>query len=150
MTATIPTARRARVRRAAPVLRTGVPVVLLAGVATTAVAAAGRAVGISLAMAGEPIPVLGFGTLTVVFGLVGVLLALAVSRWSRHPRRTFVTTTVVLTALSLVPDALADVAGSTRALLMTTHLVAASIIVPSLARRLPPENADRTDPAGMR
>ena len=58
------------------------------------------------------------------------------------------TTTVVLTALSLVPDALADVAGSTRALLMTTHLVAASIIVPALARRLPPENADRTDQPG--
>ena len=47
------------------------------------------------------------------------------------------TTTVLLTALSLVPDALADVAGSTRVLLMATHVVAAAIIVPALARRLP-------------
>jgi hypothetical protein len=31
---------------------------------------------------------------------------------------------------------------------MTTHLVAASIIVPALVRRLPPENADRTDQPG--
>jgi hypothetical protein len=31
----------------------------------------------------------------------------------------------------------ADVAGSTRALLMTTHVVAAAIVVPALARRLP-------------
>ena len=148
MTAAIPTTQRARARRGAPVLRAGLLVVLLASAATTALAAAGRAVGISLDVAGVPIPVLGFGTLTVVFGLVGILIALALSRWSRHPRRTFVTTTVVLTALSLIPDALADVAGSTRALLMTTHLVAASIIVPVLARRLPPEKADRTDQPG--
>jgi len=118
-------------------LRTGLPVVALGGVATTALAAAAQAVGVSLDMAGAPIPVLGFGVLTVVFGLVGVLLALALSRWARQPRRTFVITTVILTVLSLVPDALADVAGSTRALLMTSHLVAASIIVPALARRLP-------------
>jgi len=141
---TITSADPARVRGSAPLLRTGLPAVALAGVATTTVAAAGRAAGISLDMAGEPIPVLGFGVLTVVFGLIGVALALALalalSRWSRHPRRTFVVTTLVLTLLSLVPDALADVAGSTRALLMTTHLVAASIIVPALARRLPPSN----------
>ena len=120
----------------APLLRSGLPAVLLAAVATTALAAAGRAAGTSLDMAGEPIPVLGFGVLTVVFGLVGVLLAVVLSRRSSRPRRTFLLTTAVLTALSLVPDALADVAGSTRALLMTTHLVAAAIVVPALARRL--------------
>ena len=48
-------------------------------------------------------------------------------------------TTLVLTLLSLVPDALADVAGSTRALLMTTHLVAASIIVPAPGATPAPE-----------
>ena len=49
--------------------------------------------------------------------------------------------TAALVALSLVPDALADVAGSTRALLMTTHLVAGAIVVPALARRLPATRA---------
>jgi hypothetical protein len=136
MTTTTPTPR-ADVRPGAPLLRAGLPAVLLAGAATTTLAAAGRAAGISLDVAGEPIPVLGFGVLTVAFGLVGVLLAVAQSRWSRQPRRAFVTTTAVLTVLSLVPDVLADVAGSTRALLMTTHLVAAAIVVPALARRLP-------------
>ena len=138
---TITSPGRAGVRGSTPLVRTGLPAVALAGVATTTVAAAGRVAGVSLDMADEPIPVLGFGVLTVVFGLVGVLLALALSRWARRPRRTFVVTTVVLTALSLVPDALADVAGSTRALLMTTHLVAAAIIVPALARRLPQDDA---------
>jgi hypothetical protein len=128
---------RAGVRPGAPLLRAGLPAVLLAGVATTTLAAAGRATGISLDVAGEPIPVLGFGVLTVAFGLVGVLLAVALSQWWRPPRRAFVTTTAVLTVLSLVPGVLADVAGSTRALLVTTHLVAAAIVVPVLARRLP-------------
>lgn len=82
---------RAGVRPVGPLLRTGLPAVLLAGVATTTLAAAGRAVGISPDVAGEPIPVPGFGVLTVAFGLVGVLLAVALSRWSRHPRRAFVT-----------------------------------------------------------
>lgn len=110
---------------------------LLAAVATTTLATLGRAAGTSLDVGGQPIPVLGFGVLTTVFGLVGVLLAGALARWAPQPRRAFLATTAVLTALSLVPDALADVAGSTRALLMTTHLVAAAIIVPVLARRLP-------------
>lgn len=118
-------------------LRAGLLSVLLAAVATTAIAAAGQAAGISLDMSGQPIPPLGFGSLTLLFGLVGVALALALRRWSGRPRRAFVTTTVVLTALSLVPDVLADVSGPTRALLMATHLVAAAIVVPTIARRLP-------------
>ena len=128
---------RADVRPTASLLRAGLPAVLLAAVATTTLAAAGRAAGTSLDMAGEPIWVLGFGVLTVVFGLVGVLLAVALARWARQPRRAFLTSTAVLTVLSLVPDALAHVAGSTRALLMTTHPVAAAIVVPALAPRLP-------------
>lgn len=74
--------------------------------------------------------------LTVVFGLVGVVLAAALSRWARRPRRTFLVATVALTALSLVPDVLADADVGTRVLLMTTHLVAAAVVVPALARAL--------------
>jgi len=44
--------------------------------------------------------------------------------------------TVVLTVLSLVPDAIADAGPATRALLMLTHLVAAAIVIPAVARRL--------------
>jgi hypothetical protein len=115
---------------------TGLAATALAALATTTVAAVGSAAGISLDMGGEPVPVLGFGMLTLVFSLVGVALAAVLQRRARHPRAAFLWTTVVLTALSLVPDALADAAGSTIALLMTTHLVAAAIVVPALARRL--------------
>lgn len=114
----------------------GLVATALASTATATVAAAGHAAGISLDMAGEPVPVSGFAMLTAVFSLVGVALAAVLARRARHPRVAFVRTTVVLTALSLVPDALADAAGSTIALLMTTHLVAAAIVVPALARRL--------------
>jgi hypothetical protein len=118
------------------VLGTGVVAALAASVATPVVAAAGQAVGISLDIEGAPIPLLGFATLTGIFSLVGVLLAVVLSRVARRPRSVFVRTTVVLTALSLVPDVIVDAAPATRALLMLTHLVAAAIVVPALARRL--------------
>jgi hypothetical protein len=39
--------------------------------------------------------------------------------------------------LSLVPDVLADATTGTKMVLMLTHLVAAAIVVPAVARRLP-------------
>jgi peptidoglycan/LPS O-acetylase OafA/YrhL len=71
-----------------------------------------------------------------VFSLVGVVLAVVLSRTVRRPRTVFVRTTVVLTALSLVPDVIVDAAPTTKALLMMTHLVAAAIVIPMVARRL--------------
>ena len=115
---------------------TGVVAAALASAATTAVAAAGSAAGISLDVGGAPIPVLGFATLTAFFSLVGLVLAAVMSRVARRPRRTFVRTTVMLTVLSLVPDVIADAAPTTKALLMLTHLVAAAIVIPAVARRL--------------
>ena len=55
---------------------------------------------------------------------------------SVRPRRTFVSTTLVLTALSFVPDVLADAQASTKLTLMLTHVVAAAIVIPALASRL--------------
>ena len=114
----------------------GVAATAAASVATMAVAAGGKAAGISLDVSGAPIPVSGFGVLTSLFSLVGLVLAAVLSRTVRHPRRVFVRTTVVLTALSLVPDVIADAAPATKALLMLTHLVAAAIVIPGVARRL--------------
>lgn len=114
----------------------GIVAIAAASVATASVAATGNAAGISLDVAGAPIPVSGFAVLTALFSLVGLVLALALGRFVRHPRRVFVRTTVALTALSLVPDALADAALSTTVLLMLTHLVAAAIVIPTIARRL--------------
>lgn len=125
----------------------GVAAVAVASAATVAVAAAGHAAGISLDAGGAAIPVSGFGMLTALFSFVGLLLAAVFSRTVRRARRVFVRTTVALTVLSLVPDVILDAAASTKALLIVTHLVAAVIVIPVLARRLP----DRAPlPAGDR
>ncbi|MET8231146.1 DUF6069 family protein [Micromonospora sp. NPDC005298] len=118
------------------VTRTGVVATVAASAATMAVAAAGHAAGVSLDVGGSPIPVSGFGVLTATFSLIGVVVAALMSRFARRPRRTFVRTTVMLTALSLVPDLIADAGVGTKALLMLTHLVAAAIVIPAVARRL--------------
>ena len=115
---------------------TGVLATLAASAATPVVAAAAQAIGISLDVGGAPIPVLGFGTLTAFFSLIGVVMAVVMARFARSPRSTFVRTTVVLTALSLVPDVIAPAAPTTKALLMLTHLVAAAIVIPAVARKL--------------
>ncbi len=115
---------------------TGFAAAAVASAATMAVAAAGSAAGVSLDVNGAPIPISGFGVLTAVFSLVGLVLAVVLARKARHPRRAFVRTTVVLTVLSLVPDVISDAAVGTKALLMLTHLVAAAIVIPAIARRL--------------
>jgi Family of unknown function (DUF6069) len=117
-------------------LRDGAAATVLAAVATAAVAAAGQAVGISLDIAGAPIPASGFATLTVIFSVIGLLIAVGLRRFARHPRTTWIRTTVALTVLSLVPDVIADAATTTKVLLMVTHLVAAAIVIPAVARRL--------------
>ena len=132
MTATYATAPT----RTASLLGTGVLATIAATAATPIVAGAAQAIGISLNVGGAPIPVLGFGTLTAFFSLVGVVMAVAMARFARRPRSTFVRTTVVLTALSLVPDVIAPAAPTTKALLMLTHLVAAAIVIPAVARKL--------------
>lgn len=127
---------RTRTTRTTALVGTGLVAAAVASAATTAVAAAGNAAGISLDVAGEPIPVTGFAVLTAVFSLVGLGLAVLLSYRASRPRRAFVRTTVVLTALSLVPDLIADAAPATKALLILTHLAAAAIVIPAVARKL--------------
>ncbi|WP_433557194.1 DUF6069 family protein [Pseudonocardia xinjiangensis] len=117
-------------------LRGGAVATVLAAAATAAVATAGAAAGISLAVSGAPIPPAGFATLTVVFSVLGLAIALLLRRFAGSPRTAWVRTTVALTLLSLVPDVLADADTSTKVLLMVTHLVAAAIVIPAVGRRL--------------
>lgn len=114
----------------------GPVVALVAGVATTTVAALADAGGVSLDIDGKPIPLFGFAQLTAMFTLLGVAIAHVLARRASSPRSTFVKVTVGLTALSLVPDVLVNAATETKALLMLTHLVAAAIVIPVVARRL--------------
>jgi hypothetical protein len=117
-------------------LLAGSAATVAAAVATSAVAAAGQAVGISTAIAGAPIPVSGFAVLTAIFSVLGLVIATALRRFARRPRTAWIRTTVVLTVLSFVPDVLADATLATKALLILTHVVAAAIVIPVVARRL--------------
>jgi hypothetical protein len=121
---------------AGSLLRRGAVATVLAAAATAVVATAGQAIGVSLAVAGAPIPPSGFATMTVIFSVLGLLIALVLRRFARSPRTAWIRTTVALTVLSLVPDVLADADTSTKAVLMVTHLVAAAIVIPAVARRL--------------
>ncbi|MEV6596219.1 DUF6069 family protein [Actinoplanes sp. NPDC051346] len=136
MTITAKTTTRATGSGMLALIGTGVAATAAAGAATMAVAAVGRAAGVSLDVSGAPIPIPGFAVMTALCSLVGLILAAVLSRTVRHPRRAFVRTTVVLTVLSLVPDVIAEATSATKALLMLTHLVAAAIVIPAVARRL--------------
>jgi predicted membrane channel-forming protein YqfA (hemolysin III family) len=105
-------------------------------VATILIVAVARAADVAVAVQGERIPPAGFAELTLVGAVIGVVLAKSFARRAAEPRRTFVRVTVALTALSLVPDAIADASTGTKLVLMLTHVVAASIIIPRLAARL--------------
>ncbi|MFI1239497.1 DUF6069 family protein [Nocardia salmonicida] len=57
-------------------------------------------------------------------------------KWAGNPRTGFVRTTVALTALSLVPDVIVNASIDTKLTLILTHLVAAAIVIPTVAARL--------------
>jgi uncharacterized membrane protein YoaK (UPF0700 family) len=122
--------------RTTPSWKTGLLAAGAAAVATTAVAGVALAAGVPLTVGGEQIPLLGFAQMTILFSVLGILIAKGIGRWTSRPQRTFLVTTVALTALSIVPDFPIDASPATKATLITTHLVAAAIVVPTLARQL--------------
>jgi hypothetical protein len=123
--------------RTTRVWRTGARAGAVAAVATTTVAAVALAVDVPLEIDGEQIPLTGFAQLTLLFTAIGVLLAKALARWTAKPQRMFTAATAVLTGLSIVPDLAITATAATKAVLIATHLVAAAIVIPAVAGRLP-------------
>ncbi len=120
-----------------PVWKRGVAASVAAAVATTTLAALASAAGVSFAdKTGASIPIAGFAQLTLLFSLIGVGIAAVMARRARRPRTTFVRTAVVLTALSVIPDLTFGFDAGSAATLIGLHLVAAAIVVPTLAGRL--------------
>jgi hypothetical protein len=120
-----------------PVWKHGVAAAVAASAATTVLAVAASASGVSFAdSTGASIPIAGFPQLTLVFSLVGVGIAAIMARKARRPRATFVRTAVALTALSFVPDLTFGFDAGSAATLIALHTVAAAIVVPTLAKRL--------------
>ena len=117
---------------------TGLIATLAAMVATTLAAALARAVGVDFEVldSGETIPLSGFAVVTGVFSVVGIVIAAALRRWSARPAERFVWTAVSLLAISLVPPLLSGANATTTTLLLGLHLVAATVMIPALARSL--------------
>ena len=117
---------------------TGFIATLAAMVATTLSAALAEAVGVDFEVpdGGETIPFSGFAVVTGFFSVVGIVIAAALLRWSARPAERFVRTAVTLTAISLVPPLLSGADTATTTALLGLHLVAATVMIPTLARSL--------------
>ena len=115
---------------------TGFIATLAATVATTLAAALARAIGVDFEVpdGGETIPLSGFAVVTGFFSVVGIVIAVALLRWSARPAERFVWTAVSLTAISLVPPLLSGANTATTTALLGLHIVAATVMIPTLAR----------------
>lgn len=79
----------------------------------------------------------GFAGGVVFWSIAGIVLAVVLARKAKRPARTFVVTTVVLTAISLTtPFISAKTDTATEVAFALGHVVAAAVIIPLIARRL--------------
>ena len=129
------TSRTPRLRRLAG---TGFIAALAAMLATTLAAALAQAVGVDFEVpdGGETIPLAGFAVVTGVFSVVGIVIAVALLRWSARPAERFVWTAVSLTAISLVPPVLSGGDAATVITLLGLHLLPAAVMILVLTRSL--------------
>ena len=125
-------------RRLRELAVTGFMATFAAMVATTLAAALAQAVGVDFEVpdGGETIPLSGFAVVTGFFSVVGVVIAAALLRWSARPAERFAWTAVSLTAISLVPPLLSGANTATTAALLGLHLVAATVMIPTMSRSL--------------
>ena len=117
---------------------TGFIAALAAMVATTLAAALAQAVGVDFEVpdGGETIPLAGFAVVTGVFSVVGIVIAVALLRWSARPAERFVWTAVSLTAISLVPPLLCGANTATTTAPARAPPSSATVMIPTLARSL--------------
>src|SRR5580765_1604582 len=127
--------RTSHTRRWRAFVGTGVIATLAAMVATTLAAGLAQAVGVDFEVpdGGEAIPLPGFAVVTGFFSVVGVVIAASLLRWSAQPADRFVRTALTLTAISLVPPVLSGADTATIAALIGLHVVAATVMIPTLA-----------------
>ncbi|GHB62891.1 DUF6069 family protein [Streptomyces umbrinus] len=126
---------------------TGFIATLVAMAATTLAAALAQAVGVGFEVSdgGETIPLSGFAVVTGFFSVVGIVIAVALLRWSARPAERFLWTAVSLTAISLVPPLLSGADTATITALLGLHLVAAAVMIPTLTRSLRTRVASHPD-----
>ncbi|MFB4309542.1 DUF6069 family protein [Actinomadura sp. GTD37] len=127
-----------RPRRLRGLAGAGFIAALAAMAATTLAAALAQAAGVDFEApeGGESIPLSGIAVVTGFFSVVGIGIAVALLRWSARPAERFVGTAVPLTVVSLVPPFLSGASTATVTALLGLHLVAATVMIPALARSL--------------
>jgi Family of unknown function (DUF6069) len=136
-TITAPATRRPESKSATKSLwKTGTVTGVAASVATAAFAGIASAIDVALEVGGKAIPVIGFAQVTFAAAIIGTVLAVVLARRANRPRHTFLVTTLALTFVSFVPDALADAHTATKVTLALSHVLAAAIVIPALASRL--------------
>lgn len=124
-------------------------VAVVAAVVTGGFEAITRAMGVPYEFAfpgAEPatMPVSGLFFAVLEFGVIGAIIAACVARWARQPRSTWQRTTVTLTVISVVPSLVAaSTSYATNVALAVSHVVAAAVIIPLVARRLSETNPRR-------
>ena len=112
-----------------------------AAVANLVVVVIARAADVSLevtqmgADTREELPIVLFAIASVVGGLIGIGLAQLLAA-RRQARRRFVVIGIVGTVLSFISPIAADADAGTKVVLALTHVVAAAVILPMLARVL--------------
>lgn len=134
-----------------PVWLVSTTAVVVGAVATGVYEFLARATGVpfNVALPGtgvEPaaIPETGLAWAVAELGLIGIIIAVCLTRWAKRPRSTWKRTAWTLTALSLVPSLVAVTDSyATNIMLVISHLVAAAVIVPTVAARLAERNPRR-------
>ena len=127
---TAPTSAGRSIRRTAAIAG------VVAAVAATVIGAVAKAADVPLVVGDLEIQVPMFAVFTLAAAALGAVIATQLQKRNRQPRPAFVITTVVLSALSVVPDLAADATRATKLTLITAHLVAAAVIIPAVAARL--------------
>src|SRR3954470_8403965 len=127
----------------------GVAAAVVAAIATTVVAAIASAAGVSFENSNNEgsIPIPAFTIFTLVLSLIGVGIAAVMARKARRPRTTFLRTALVLLVLTLIPALTFGFDAGSAITLICLHLIAAAIVIPTLARQLPAVRAGAAQPA---
>ena len=109
--------------------------VVLFGYGAAAVAAHGP---MHVGSPGEttPITAASFAIGVLFSSFFGIVLAVALARWAKHPARTFQRVAIVLTVVSLWAPFTAQTDDATRFLLAGGHVVAAFVVIPVIVRSL--------------
>jgi Family of unknown function (DUF6069) len=123
-------------------LRNSVIAIVGAGVVNTVIALIAKAADVAMQVKGfgadvrEGIPMFAYFVSTVFASVLGIGLALLMKRFGQS-QRNFTIVAGVLAGLTLLSPLFADATTGTKVVLEITHIVAAVIIIPALARLLP-------------